>query len=89
MCGHKDLKTKMDGKPFGFPFDRKISFSLKENQKYEDQIRFLFSFFLFSFITMAGIRIIYRHKLKQSEVGEKINQKRKNGTVIKTTTTTT
>ena len=39
MCGHKDLKTKLDGKPFGFPFDRKISFGLRENQKYEDQIR--------------------------------------------------
>ena len=34
MCGHKYLETKLDGKPFGFPFDRKFSFRLKENQKY-------------------------------------------------------
>ena len=39
---------------------------------------------------MAGIRIIHRSiEFKQNEVGEKINQKGKNETVIKTTTTTT
>jgi hypothetical protein len=24
MCGHKDLNTKLDGKPFGFPFDLRM-----------------------------------------------------------------
>ena len=36
MCGHKNYETKMDEKPFGFPYDRKIGFNLvSSNLKYD------------------------------------------------------
>ena len=28
------METKLDGKPFGFPFDRKMAFKLSGKQKY-------------------------------------------------------
>ena len=33
LCGHKDLGTKLDDRPFGFPFDRRIGFNINEKLK--------------------------------------------------------
>ena len=33
MCGHKNLETKIDSRPFGFPFDRDIDFDIHNNHK--------------------------------------------------------
>ena len=37
ICGHKDLKTKLDDRAFGFPFDRKISFNMHEIERNENE----------------------------------------------------
>ena len=36
MCGHKNLETKIDSRPFGFPFDRDIDFDIHNNHKLVD-----------------------------------------------------
>ena len=33
ICGHKEIKTKLDDKPFGFPFDRELGFTIEESQR--------------------------------------------------------
>jgi len=58
LCGHREIKTKLDGKPFGFPFDRKLGFRLIET---------------YNFIAFSSIKILYRsEKYEQKAVAEKI-----------------
>ena len=33
ICGHKHLDTKIDKRPFGFPFDREINFKFDNNER--------------------------------------------------------
>ena len=33
LCGHKEINTKLDGKTFGFPFDRKFGFKISDTHK--------------------------------------------------------
>ena len=35
ICGHKHLDTKIDKRPFGFPFDREINFKFDNNERYK------------------------------------------------------
>lgn len=34
ICGHKHLDTKIDKRPFGFPFDREINFKYDSNERF-------------------------------------------------------
>ena len=33
ICGHRDLATRIDDRPFGFPFDREIGFDLYQGHR--------------------------------------------------------
>ena len=33
LCGHKDVNTKVDERPFGFPFDREAAIPLNNDQQ--------------------------------------------------------
>ena len=33
ICGHRDLATRIDDRPFGFPFDREIGFDLYQDHR--------------------------------------------------------
>jgi len=75
LCGHKDIKTKLDGKPFGFPFDKQFQFKLTPEK---------------NFLSMTGIQIIYRPNSEdQEEMGRKINERIKRNKTPHTTTSTT
>jgi len=34
ICGHRDLATRIDDRPFGFPFDREIGFDLYQGHRF-------------------------------------------------------
>ena len=36
ICGHKYLETKIDDRPFGFPFDRNVNFDILKRYRYLD-----------------------------------------------------
>ena len=40
FCGHKDLRTKLDKRSFGFPFNRDISFNLLDTKNKYDCFEF-------------------------------------------------
>ena len=33
LCGHKDIKSRIDSRAFGFPFDRKFDFDISESKE--------------------------------------------------------
>merc|ERR1719153_1708739 len=60
FCGHKNIETKLDGKDFGFPFNRKLQFELSEKNR---------------FVAMQGVQIVYRPEdHRQEDMGVKINE---------------
>jgi len=66
LCGHKEITTtKLDEKPFGFPFDRrKFAFVLKESPK------------LIRGLAFSRVKILYRtEEYKQKDIAEKLNTK--------------
>jgi len=60
LCGHKEIKTKLDSKPFGFPFDRKLGFKIRKDHK---------------FLAFSIVKILHRtENHKQENLGEKIDR---------------
>merc|ERR1712126_87378 len=59
LCGHRDIFQPLDGKPFGFPFDKKISFKLEPTQR---------------FVGMTRVKILYRDEhMNQQVIGESLD----------------
>merc|ERR1712142_427 len=68
LCGHRDINTKVDGRPFGFPFDKQLGFKLTKEHK---------------FVTMEGINIVYRpENINQEEVGRRLNNYNKGNRIV-------
>jgi len=61
LCGHKNTDTKLDGKDFGFPFDRQLQFKMTQNH---------------SFVSMQGVKIVYRPEdNNQEDMGKQIDER--------------
>ena len=59
ICGHRNLNTKIDSRPFGFPFDRNIDFDFNSKHKYIYKITKLKFLNMFSFLGDAVVNIIF------------------------------
>jgi len=57
ICGHKDISTKLDGKHFGFPFDRGLDFTLRNTS---------------NFVAATTVKIIFSPVDKLREIGRRL-----------------
>merc|ERR1712142_325718 len=58
ICGHKDISKKLDGKPFGYPFDKKLDFQLSDSIKS---------------VAANTVKIIFSPVTKLREIGRKLS----------------
>jgi len=59
ICGHREIKTKLDGKPHGFPFDRNMDFKLTNE---------------LNSVATTHVKIMFTSLEKLPEIGRKLER---------------